>query len=216
MAVARTHATKATEALAGATELDADVCGRLRTLVDGLVLRSFVSVTLTRRRRARDVFARRVDAWLAADLDAYMECWARRHGIEMPSGVIDGAAKYRKLVDGELRVGRAGVVRRAPPRVRCRRRRSCSPTGRSALAAARTTSWSSGAGCRCASCATARSAGGASITSRRPRRSRRARSAADYAERRLGASTSSRNRSTASLNAFGASAIRPCAAPRNT
>src|SRR6478672_12819373 len=33
MAVARTHATKATEALAGATELDAGVCARMRTLV---------------------------------------------------------------------------------------------------------------------------------------------------------------------------------------
>jgi heptaprenyl diphosphate synthase len=40
LAVARTYATKATEALAGATELDADVCDRLRTLVDGLVRRS--------------------------------------------------------------------------------------------------------------------------------------------------------------------------------
>jgi heptaprenyl diphosphate synthase len=40
MAVARTHATKATEALAGATQLDADVCNRLRTLVNGLVSRS--------------------------------------------------------------------------------------------------------------------------------------------------------------------------------
>ncbi len=40
MAVARTHATKATEALAGATQLDADVCNRLRTLVNGLILRS--------------------------------------------------------------------------------------------------------------------------------------------------------------------------------
>jgi len=40
MTVARTHATKATEALAGATELDADVCERLRTLVDSLVTRS--------------------------------------------------------------------------------------------------------------------------------------------------------------------------------
>jgi heptaprenyl diphosphate synthase len=40
MAVARTHATKATEALAGATELDADVCNRMRTLVNGLILRS--------------------------------------------------------------------------------------------------------------------------------------------------------------------------------
>jgi heptaprenyl diphosphate synthase len=40
MAVARTHATKATEALAGATELDAEVCGRMRTLVNGLIRRS--------------------------------------------------------------------------------------------------------------------------------------------------------------------------------
>jgi heptaprenyl diphosphate synthase len=41
MVVARTHATKASEALAGATELDAEVCDRLRPLVDGLVRRSF-------------------------------------------------------------------------------------------------------------------------------------------------------------------------------
>jgi len=40
MAVARTHATKATEALAGATELDTEVCQRMRTLVNGLILRS--------------------------------------------------------------------------------------------------------------------------------------------------------------------------------
>jgi len=40
MAVARTHATKATEALAGATQLDTGVCNRLRTLVNGLIRRS--------------------------------------------------------------------------------------------------------------------------------------------------------------------------------
>jgi geranylgeranyl pyrophosphate synthase len=40
IAVARTHATKATEALAGATELDGRVCNRLHKLVDGLVQRS--------------------------------------------------------------------------------------------------------------------------------------------------------------------------------
>ena len=40
MTVARTHATKASEALAGATELEPGVCDRLRTLVDGLVRRS--------------------------------------------------------------------------------------------------------------------------------------------------------------------------------
>jgi len=41
MAVARTHATKASEALAGADDLDPAVCGRLAALVDGLVLREF-------------------------------------------------------------------------------------------------------------------------------------------------------------------------------
>jgi heptaprenyl diphosphate synthase len=40
LAAARTHAVKANEALAGASDLDAGVCDRLRTLVDGLVLRS--------------------------------------------------------------------------------------------------------------------------------------------------------------------------------
>ena len=39
MSVARTHATKASEALGGASELDAEVCDRLRVLVDGLVRR---------------------------------------------------------------------------------------------------------------------------------------------------------------------------------
>jgi heptaprenyl diphosphate synthase len=41
MAVARTHATKATEALTGAEDLDPHVCRRLADLVDGLVLREF-------------------------------------------------------------------------------------------------------------------------------------------------------------------------------
>jgi heptaprenyl diphosphate synthase len=40
IAVARTHAAKANEALAGAPELDSMVCERLVTMVDGLVLRS--------------------------------------------------------------------------------------------------------------------------------------------------------------------------------
>jgi heptaprenyl diphosphate synthase len=40
IAAARTHAAKANEALAGASELDVDVCERLRALVEGLVLRS--------------------------------------------------------------------------------------------------------------------------------------------------------------------------------
>ena len=41
MAIARTHATKATEALAGADDLDPQVCRRLAALVDGLVVREF-------------------------------------------------------------------------------------------------------------------------------------------------------------------------------
>jgi len=40
LAVARSHAVKANEALTGAPALDGAVCDRLRTLVDGLVLRS--------------------------------------------------------------------------------------------------------------------------------------------------------------------------------
>jgi len=40
MAVARTHAAKANEALSGADDLDPAVCDRLRSLVDGLILRS--------------------------------------------------------------------------------------------------------------------------------------------------------------------------------
>ena len=43
-------------------------------------------------------FMQRVDAWLAADLDAYMECWADDMVIELPSGRIEGKDKYRKLV----------------------------------------------------------------------------------------------------------------------
>jgi ketosteroid isomerase-like protein len=46
------------------------------------------------------VFMQRVDAWLAADLDAYMDCWADDMVIELPSGVIEGRDRYRKLVAG--------------------------------------------------------------------------------------------------------------------
>jgi ketosteroid isomerase-like protein len=41
---------------------------------------------------------RRVDAWLAADLDAYMSCWTDDMVITLPSGVIEGADRYRRLV----------------------------------------------------------------------------------------------------------------------
>jgi ketosteroid isomerase-like protein len=46
----------------------------------------------------RDVFMRRVAAWLAADLDAYMDCWADDMVIELPSGRIDDKDRYTRLV----------------------------------------------------------------------------------------------------------------------
>jgi ketosteroid isomerase-like protein len=46
----------------------------------------------------RDAFQRRVDAWLAADLDAYMACWAEDMVITLPSGEIRGVDRYRRLV----------------------------------------------------------------------------------------------------------------------
>jgi ketosteroid isomerase-like protein len=51
---------------------------------------------------ARDVFARRIAAWLAEDVDAYVDCWHEDMRIEMPTGVIDGVARYRKLVVGSF------------------------------------------------------------------------------------------------------------------
>ena len=48
------------------------------------------------------MFARRVAAWLAEDVDAYVACWHDDMHIEMPSGTIDGAAKYRKLVEASF------------------------------------------------------------------------------------------------------------------
>ena len=51
---------------------------------------------------ARAVFARRIAAWLAEDVDAYVACWHDDMRIEMPTGVIEGAARYRKLVAGSF------------------------------------------------------------------------------------------------------------------
>ena len=237
MAVARTHATKATEALAGATELDADVCDRMRTLVERAGAALVVTDAIGALGRCS---MRRVDAWLAADLDAYMACWHDDMVIELPSGVIEGAATYRKLVAGgfawaepvsfdvhHLAFEDGSRFVFADWTIRARRRED------GAL--------SSGAACRCASfAATAGSRGGGSITSPRPRHRVIVHCSIDPkraafepkatlrmrpATRRLRGwptrgggepSISSRNRSTASLNAFGASAMRPCAAPRST
>ena len=106
MAVARTHATKATEALAGATELDADVCDRLRTLVDGLVRRSLVAVTRSRE-DARASSRAASTRGSRQDVDAYVDCWHRRHGHrdavgrdrrrgEVPQGSSKRASRGRR------------------------------------------------------------------------------------------------------------------------
>jgi limonene-1,2-epoxide hydrolase len=51
---------------------------------------------------ARAVFARRIEAWLAQDVDAYVDCWHHDMRIEMPTGTIEGAAKYRRLVEASF------------------------------------------------------------------------------------------------------------------
>ena len=48
------------------------------------------------------MFARRIDAWLAQDVDAYVDCWHHDMRIEMPTGTIEGVARYRKLVDASF------------------------------------------------------------------------------------------------------------------
>jgi limonene-1,2-epoxide hydrolase len=51
---------------------------------------------------AEDVFARRIAAWLAEDVDAYVDCWHEDMRIEMPTGIIEGSDRYRKLVAGSF------------------------------------------------------------------------------------------------------------------
>ena len=49
---------------------------------------------------ARSVFDRRIAAWLAADVDAYLACWHDDLTLTLPGGrVIDGATTYRKMVE---------------------------------------------------------------------------------------------------------------------
>ncbi len=52
---------------------------------------------------ARRVFARRVDAWLAEDVDGYLACWHDDMELTLPGGrVISGIDQYRKLVEGSF------------------------------------------------------------------------------------------------------------------
>jgi ketosteroid isomerase-like protein len=46
----------------------------------------------------RSIFMQRVEAWLAGDLDAYMDCWFDDLVIELPTGRSVGKERYRKLV----------------------------------------------------------------------------------------------------------------------
>ncbi|HEV7523600.1 MAG TPA: nuclear transport factor 2 family protein [Acidimicrobiia bacterium] len=46
----------------------------------------------------RTLFLRRVDAWLASDLEEYMDCWADDMVIEVPTDRIVGKDRYRKVV----------------------------------------------------------------------------------------------------------------------
>jgi hypothetical protein len=49
---------------------------------------------------ARTVFDRRVAAWLAADIDAYMGCWHDDMQLTLPGGrVISGIDAYRRVVE---------------------------------------------------------------------------------------------------------------------
>ena len=52
---------------------------------------------------ARAVFERRVGAWLAADVDAYLACWHDDMELTLPGGrVISGIDAYRRMVEGSF------------------------------------------------------------------------------------------------------------------
>ncbi len=55
---------------------------------------------------ARVVFDRRRAAWLAEDLDAYLECWAEDMVIHVPGRTITGRDAYRDLAAGSFVWGR--------------------------------------------------------------------------------------------------------------
>ena len=55
---------------------------------------------------ARAAFDRRVAAWLAEDLDAYMACWVDDMVIDVPGRRIEGRAAYRDLAAGSFAWGR--------------------------------------------------------------------------------------------------------------
>ena len=171
---------------------------------------------------ARAVFARRVAAWLAADVDAYLECWHTDMALTLPGGrVVAGVDAYRRLleasfawatpvsfdvhalaVDGDLVLSDWTIrARRCDDGVEvewrglsvCELRDDRIVWWREHhLRSARTRRLTRGAR-YAVSCAASGASTACGV-----------------------ASTSSRKRSTASLKAFGASAMRPCAAPLST
>jgi ketosteroid isomerase-like protein len=51
---------------------------------------------------ARAAFDRRRAAWLAEDLDGYMDCWVDDMVIDVPGRTITGKAAYRELAAGSF------------------------------------------------------------------------------------------------------------------
>jgi ketosteroid isomerase-like protein len=51
---------------------------------------------------ARACFERRRVAWLAADVDGYLDCWIDDLVLETPGGVVRGREEYRRLVERSL------------------------------------------------------------------------------------------------------------------
>jgi len=50
----------------------------------------------------RAVFDRRRQAWLAADVDAYLDCWVPDLVLETPGRVVRGRADYEAMVRGSF------------------------------------------------------------------------------------------------------------------
>lgn len=51
---------------------------------------------------ARAVFDRRRAAWLAEDVDAYLDCWVDDLVLEVPGRVIRGRTDYEQMVRGSF------------------------------------------------------------------------------------------------------------------
>jgi limonene-1,2-epoxide hydrolase len=49
---------------------------------------------------ARSIFDKRVNAWLAADVDRYLGCWHDDLRLTLPGGrVVSGKTEYRRMVE---------------------------------------------------------------------------------------------------------------------